>query len=78
MAGGRANAGPLTVKLPPFDRKMMLNKEIVTLYEFSYHETGRFLNLVEKEDGADGTMDILFTSSANKMEGANCKPLVRN
>lgn len=32
------------------------------LYEFSFHEAGRFLNLVENEEIADGTMDILFTT----------------
>jgi hypothetical protein len=32
------------------------------LYEFSFHEVGKFLNLVEKQEDADGTVDVLFTT----------------
>ena len=32
------------------------------LYEFSYHEVGQYLNLVEKEEAASGTIDIIFTT----------------
>jgi hypothetical protein len=41
------------------------------LYEFSYREVGRYLNLIEKPEDADGTVDILFTTEGHDKKVSN-------
>lgn len=41
------------------------------LYEYTFQEMGRYLALVEKEAAANGTVDILFTTEADRTVVSN-------